>query len=128
MNDLPGERGTATVQGISLLRDQYFDFCKKLRFLIKGAFTNKAELLALEIISDYLGEKIGYLEELYAGTVEKSGMPSSESFEASVGRMLMENQDYRLLQRIAEVRSKGGPDWRALQSILKINGSYSVTD
>jgi hypothetical protein len=104
------------------------DFCKKLRFLIKGALTNQEELLALEIISDYLDHNERDLQELRAKTGEDSDVSVSQSFEALLGRLLMENEDYRLLQKIADTRRKGGPNWEALQSILNINSSHHTFD
>ena len=46
------------------LHDQYADFCRKLRFLIMGAFTMEDESLGLEIISEYLERKEKELHEL----------------------------------------------------------------
>jgi len=128
MRDLLGEHRMATQSDFKLIYDHYLAFCKKLRFLIKGALTNQEELLVLEIISDYLDHNERDLEELHANIDEKTDKSSSESFEALLGRLLMENEDYQLLRKIAEARSKGGPNWEALQSILNINNPHRTID
>lgn len=127
MRDLFGEYQFVTQKGFKLLYEHYLDFCKKLRFLIKGALTNQEELLALEIISDYLDRNERDLEELRAKTDENGDMSPSESFEVLLGRLLMQNEDYQLLRKIAEVRRKAGPNWEALQSILNITYSSHRT-
>jgi hypothetical protein len=109
-----------------LLYEHYSVFCKKIRLLIKGAFTNHQELLALEILLDYLDRNEKDLEELRARADEKTEALSADSFEALLGRLLMENEDYQLLQKIADARRKGGPNWEALQSILNINGPHQT--
>jgi hypothetical protein len=124
MRDLLREHKIVTQNGFKLVFDHYSDFCKKLRFLIKGALSNQDESLALEIISDCLDRNVKDLQELRAKTDENSTLPSSQSFEALLGSMLMENEDYQLLQKIAETRRKGGPNWEALRSILNINSPH----
>ncbi len=121
MRDLLREHMIATQKSFKLLYDHYLDFCKKLRFLVKGALTNQEEWVALEIISDYLDRNERNLEELRAEIDKNTDMSSPQSLEVLLGRLMMENEDYQLLQKIAEARRKGGPDWEALQSILSIN-------
>ena len=102
------------------LSDQYADFCRKIRFFIKGAFTIQEETLALEIISEFLDQKEKELEDITCEiSSEISAGPSeSESVEVLLGRFLIENEDYRIFQRIAEIRKNGGVRWEMLQSIL----------
>ncbi|HYA40927.1 MAG TPA: hypothetical protein VEF34_06470 [Syntrophobacteraceae bacterium] len=128
MRDLLGEHRAVTQNNFRELYDRYLVFCKKLHFLIKGALTNREELLALEIILDYLDRNERDIEELRARNDEKSDVSASESFEVLLGRLLMENEDYQLLHKIAEARRKGGPNWEALKSILNINNPHSTLD
>lgn len=103
------------------LYDQYADFCRKLRFLIKGGFTMEEEALALEMISEFLDRKEKDLQELKASAGDRIGstVVGSQSLELLLGRLLMEREDYRILQRIAEIKQDGGPRWEMLQSIIR---------
>lgn len=128
MSDLLGEDRIVTQKKFKLLFEHYVDFCRKLRFLINGALANQEELLTLEIISDYLDRNESHLEKMRAMTDENADQPSLQSLEVLLGNLLMQNEDYRLLRKIAEARRKGGPDWEALQAILTINGSHLTLD
>jgi hypothetical protein len=128
MSELSGEDRIVTQKRFKLLFDHYVDFCKKLRFLINGALANQEELLTLEIISDYLDRNERHLEKMRAKSGEDADESSSQSLEILLGSLLMQNEDYRLLRKIAEARRKGGPNWEALQSILNINGSRLTPD
>jgi len=103
------------------LYDQYTGFCRKLRFFVKSAFAMEEESLALEIISEFLDFKEKDLEELMAMTQDeiKAGVPGSESVELLLGRLLMQHEDYRILQRITEIRRDGGTRWNTLQTIIQ---------
>jgi len=102
------------------LYDQYTGFCRKLRFFVKSAFAMEEETLALEMISELLDFKEKDLEELMAATQGEimSGIPGSESVELLLGRLLMQHEDYRILQRITEIRKDGGTRWETLQTII----------
>jgi hypothetical protein len=102
------------------LSDQYADFCRKIRFFIKGAFTIQEETLALEIISEFLDQKEKELEDLTCMvSSETSAGPSElEPVEVLLGRFLIGNEDYRIFQQIAEIRKNGGTRWEMLQSVL----------
>jgi hypothetical protein len=128
MRDLLGEHRIATQSNFKVLYDHYLAFCRKLRFVIKGALASQEDFSALEIISDYLDRNERDLEKLHASIGEKKDMATSESFEVLLGRLLMENEDYQLLQKLAEARKKGGPDWEALQSILNIDRPRHTLD
>ena len=100
------------------LYDQYADFCRKLHFLIMGSLTMEEESLGLEIISELLDQKEKELQELKLASREHID-ENSGSVELLLGRLLMEREDYRILQRIAEIRQNGGPRWEALQSLIR---------
>lgn len=100
------------------LYDQYSDFCRKLHFLIMGALTMEEESLGLEIISEFLEQREKELQELKVSAGDRID-ESSGSVELLLGRLLMEREDYRILQRIAEIRQNGGPRWEALQSLIR---------
>jgi hypothetical protein len=110
-----------SVQSFKMLFDQYSDFCRKLRFLIKGAFTVQQETLALEIISEFLDQKEKELDELTdkVASETSAGLAETEPIEVLLGRFLMQNEDYRIFQQIAEIRKKGGARWERLQSIIQ---------
>lgn len=99
------------------LYDQYADFCRKLRFLIMGAFKTGGESLALEIISEFLEHKEKDLNQLKAGAKDRID-GGAESVELLLGRLLMEREDYKILQRVAEIRHNGGPRWNTLQGLI----------
>jgi hypothetical protein len=103
------------------LYDQYIGFFKKLRFFVKSAFAMEEESLALEIISEFLDFKEKDLEELMAVTQDeiKTSIPGMESVELLLGRLLMQREDYRILQRITEIRRDGGTRWDTLQNIIQ---------
>ncbi len=100
------------------LYDQYADFCQKLHFLIMSAFAMEQESLGLEIISELLDQKEKELQELKISAGDRID-EGSGSVELLLGRLLMEREDYRILQRIAEIRQNGGPRWEALQSLIR---------
>jgi hypothetical protein len=110
-----------TYEAFKSLLDLYVDFCKKLRFFIKGAFTTQEEALALEVISEFLDHNEKKLDELKANLSggANDGSFGPESVEVLLGRLLMQNEDYKALQRIAEIRRNGGPRWEQLQDILQ---------
>ncbi|MGC8491038.1 MAG: hypothetical protein ACP5SH_04800 [Syntrophobacteraceae bacterium] len=100
------------------LYEQYADFCRKLHFLIMSAFAMEEESLGLEIISEFLEQKEKELQELKISAGNRIE-ENSGSVELLLGRLLMEREDYRILQRIAEIRQNGGPRWEALQSLIR---------
>ncbi|MDA8307399.1 MAG: hypothetical protein M0Z81_11285 [Deltaproteobacteria bacterium] len=102
------------------LYDQYADFCRKLRFLIMSAFTIGEESLALEIIWEFLEQKEKELHGLKASAMDRieGNAVDSQSVELLLGRLLMEREDYRILQRIAQIRQNGGSPWETLQTII----------
>lgn len=110
-----------TLRTFKSLYDQYYDFCRKLRFFIKGAFTIQEESLALEIISELLDQKEKDLEMLRAQAFDESRNPDprSESMELLLGRSLMQSEDYRLLRRLSDIRKNGGQQWETLQALLR---------
>jgi len=120
MSEMSGEDRMMAQRNFRLLFDHYADFCKKLRFLVKGALTSKEELLALEIISDYLDRNEEHLGRMRAKIDKTDDMSTSESFEVLLGNLLMQNEDYQLLRKISETRRNGGANWEVLQSILSI--------
>ncbi len=103
------------------LLDLHVNFCRKLRFFIKGAFTTQEEALALEVISEFLDHNESKLDELRSNITggTNDGNFGSESVEVLLGRLLMQNEDYKVLQRIAEIRRNGGPQWEQLQGIIQ---------
>ena len=109
-----------SLQTFKKLSDQYVDFCRKLRFFIKGAFTIQEETLALEIISEFLDQKEKELKDFTCEVSSEisAGTSDSESVEVLLGRFLIENEDYWMFQRIAEIRKNGGVRWEMLQSVL----------
>ncbi len=121
MGELDFANKFVSLQNFKILLDQYSDFCKKLRFFIKGAFTTQEETLALEIISEFLDQKEKELEELTNRVSSEggTGLPESEPIEVLLGRFLMQNEDYVMLQQIAEIRKNGGARWEKLQSIFE---------
>jgi hypothetical protein len=114
------ENRAVSLEAFHSLARQYSDFCKKLRFLIKGAFTAREEVLALEIAAEFLDGKEKELEALIERVSEEAQRrdPGSEAVEVLIGRSLMQHEDYHVLQQIAEIRKAGGPRWETLQSIL----------
>ena len=121
MEELEYANRFVSVQSFKMLFDQYSDFCRKLRFFIKGAFTIQEETLALEIISEFLDQKEEELDELSdkVSSETSAGLPESEPIEVLLGRFLMQNEDYQMLQQIAEIRKNGGARWERLQSIIQ---------
>ena len=103
------------------LYEQYADFCRKLRFLLAGAFSMENESLALEIISDFLERKEEDLRKLEAAArVRINSRPGdSDSVERLVGSLIMEREDYKILFRIAEIKRNGGPRWETLQALIQ---------
>ena len=110
-------------EAFKALSGQYCDFCKKLRFFIKGAFTVQEEALALEIIAEFLDRKEKELQELVGKVSEEARSrgpdPKPDPVEVLLGRSLMQSEDYQVLQQITEIRKAGGPRWEMLQAIIK---------
>ncbi|MDR3569532.1 MAG: hypothetical protein P4L43_16025 [Syntrophobacteraceae bacterium] len=117
----------ATLLLFDSVYDQYADFCRKLRFLIRGAFSMEDETLAIEIISQFLERKEKELYKLETAARERIAGRTGDrdSFERLLGRLLMEREDYRILLRIAHIRRSGGPRWEMLQTILSDQGDES---
>jgi len=109
-----------SLRSFESLYDQYTDFCRKLRFFIKSALVMEEESLVLEIISEFLENKEKDLDELRAATRGQiqGCPPESEPVELLLGRLLMQHEDYRILQRINEIKRNGGIRWQTLQAII----------
>ncbi len=109
-----------SLRSFESLYDQYTDFCRKLRFFIKSALVMEEESLALELISELLEYKEKDLDEHRAATQGqiKGCPPESEEMELLLGRLLMQHEDYGILQRINEIKRNGGIRWKTLQAII----------
>lgn len=121
MPETISEDKTVSLRSFQSLYDQYVDFCRKLRFFVTSAFTMEEELLALEIISEFLKHKEKDLQEMRAAILgrTKGDGTEQEPVELLVGRLLMQHEDYRTLQRISEIRKNGGVQWEMLQAIIQ---------
>ncbi|MGA3117251.1 MAG: hypothetical protein ABSF90_22760 [Syntrophobacteraceae bacterium] len=130
MGELDYANRFVNAQNFKMFLDQYSDFCKKLRFFSKGAFTIQEETLALEIISEFLDQKEKELNELTDrfSSQTSTELAESEPVEILLGRFLMQNEDYQMLQQIAEIRKTGGTRWERLQSIIQDTFSASPKD
>lgn len=120
----PDHNGRKTAQSAGLERldslyDQYADFCRKLRFLVMGALAMEEQLLALEMISEFLELKEKDLQGLKAAAGDRVDSEVEGSLEQLLGRLLMEREDYRVLQRIAQIKQNGGTQWELLQSLIR---------
>ncbi len=109
-----------SLRSFELLYDQYADFCRKLRFVVKSALVMEEESLALEIISEFVARKEKDLDELLAATRGQINGRTTESepVELLLGRLLMQHEDYPILRRISEIKRDGGMRWQTLQAII----------
>ncbi len=120
MGELDCANKFVSLQAFKTLSDQYSDLCKKLRFFIKGAFTIQEETLALEIISEFLDQKEKEFADFMcrvAGEID-AGRSESEPVEVLLGRFLIKNEDYKIFQKIVEIRKNGGEQWEKLRSVI----------
>jgi len=121
---MPGnasETSVVSLRAFQSLHDHYLDFCRKIRFFIKGGFTIKEEALALEIILELLDQRekeLGDLREKALDESREAGL-TTESMELIVGRYLMQHEDYKILQRLSRIRRDGGAQWEALKAVIQ---------
>jgi hypothetical protein len=103
------------------LHEHCTDFCRKIRFLTKTGFSAHEEAFVLEIISELLDKKEKDLEHMGKRALDecRAESISQESMEMMIGRYLMQHEDYRMLQRLAEIRKNDSRKWETIKALIQ---------
>jgi hypothetical protein len=130
MSEKTFDYGVVSWQMFDALFEQQYDFCRKLRFFIKGGRANKEEAMALDVIEDLLNRKEQELEELREkGLADRdnaggTGVTVSRGMKEGIpDRNLLQHEDQAVFKKLMNICKTGGYSWEYLKTV--IDNAYS---
>jgi hypothetical protein len=119
--------GLVSWQTFEAVLEQYYDFCRRLRFFVKGGMANREEGMALEMIEDLLDRNEHQLDglrdrgradrESAVGGASEAGT-IREAEERPTEKPGFEHEDQVVFRKLMEICRAGGYAWEYMKTVI----------